>query len=594
MAEVVERNVEDSLPEIVHIRRAKLFNEAELREVVRLRRHHEYSIQKRNKRLSDYESYIAAELGILRLVIIRRQKTMDFRFKDEIERSIITRLVRLHRQTCYRFQSHIDVWMRFLLFNRKLGRHMAVTRLWERILQVHGRTDPRLWAAAASFHLNEGARAQARAILAKLKTERHALTMAIKKVKRLRKSPTCAQEGVALRLETLHLHKLLESINRSVHLAWDRTHLRGLREARRLLTQGLAFNENSVFLLLELLKLEGLAADFFKKRVANRHQMAKDELEGEASASRKIMGRYRNMRKAKESEREDAVAFMNEVTEDVDSVKSGETFNLVLERFSAFSSANSNDLADALEIAKKFSSFTDKAIMRKLSNRQKELLTSEATKVKMGQTITERAHATAPLTEDIAASAVQRHSELMRLLDAEGVEAALESWDTWYHAPGGSNDLLRVADPSADPWWMRLLTARIYILVVARMLYKSTQPTNTATTSKEDVTEVVRAYQEFRLKQEAHVRKTRALMDTLAASNWGSKVPEFWHLYMEFEAKLGDCSRLPSLRWRAEKCLEEGPRVKFFAVLTAGGPKEFLGSEIVVVETARSLRLVVF
>lgn len=111
MAEVVERNIEDSLKEIVHIRRAKLLNEAELRyvffakklsvvhlrEVIRLRRHHEYSIQKRNKRLSDYESYIAAELGILRLVIIRRQKTADFRFKDEIERSIITRLVRLHR-----------------------------------------------------------------------------------------------------------------------------------------------------------------------------------------------------------------------------------------------------------------------------------------------------------------------------------------------------------------------------------------------------------------------------------------------------------------------------------------------------------------
>lgn len=76
---------------------------------------------------------------------------------------------------------------------------MTVARLWERILQVHGRTDPRLWAAAAFFHLNEGARAQARAILAKLKTERHALAMAIKKVKRLRKSPTCQQEGVALR-----------------------------------------------------------------------------------------------------------------------------------------------------------------------------------------------------------------------------------------------------------------------------------------------------------------------------------------------------------------------------------------------------------
>ncbi|KAL5967045.1 hypothetical protein TSMEX_005109 [Taenia solium] len=551
MAEVVERNIEDGLTEIVHIRRAKLFNEAELREVIRLRRHHEYSIQKRNKRLSDYESYIAAELGILRLVIIRRQKTADFRFKDEIERSIITRLIRLHR----------------------LGRHMTVARLWERILQVHGRTDPRLWAAAASFHLNEGARAQARAILAKLKTERHALAMAIKKVRRLRKSPTCLQEGVALRLETLHLRKLRESIDRSVHLAWDRTHLRGLREARRLLIQGLAFNENSVFLLLELLKLEGSAADFFKRRVDTRCRMAKDQLGVEATDNENVRGWYRNVR---EAEREDSMAFMKEVTEDVDSVKSGKAFNLVLERFITFSSATSNDLADALMIAKKFYSFADETMMRKLSNRQKELLTSETIEVeKMKQTITEKTHATTPLTEDIATSAEQRHSELMRLLDIGGAEAALTAWNTWYHAPGGSNDLLRVADPSTDPRWMRLLTARIYILVVARMLYKSNQLTKTATASK-DVGDALRAYQEFRLQQEARVRDTRTLMDTLAASNWGSKVPEFWHLYMEFEAKLGDCSRLPSLRWRAEKCLDEGPRVKFFTVLAAGGPKEFL------------------
>lgn len=89
--------------------------------------------------------------------------------------------------------------MRFLLFNRKLGRHMAVVRLWERILQVHGRTDPRLWAAAASFHLNEGCRAQARSCLSKLKDERRALKIASKKLRRLGKNPTCPQERALLR-----------------------------------------------------------------------------------------------------------------------------------------------------------------------------------------------------------------------------------------------------------------------------------------------------------------------------------------------------------------------------------------------------------
>lgn len=120
MAEVVERNIEDCLDEIAHIRLTKLFNEEEIRyfcrfvmrylftktfntfvlgyrEIVRRRRQHEYSIQKRNKRITDFESYIATELGILRLVEIRRQKNMDFRFKNVIEKSILSRLVRLHK-----------------------------------------------------------------------------------------------------------------------------------------------------------------------------------------------------------------------------------------------------------------------------------------------------------------------------------------------------------------------------------------------------------------------------------------------------------------------------------------------------------------
>ncbi len=102
------------------------------------------------------------------------------------------------QQVCYRFQSRVDVWMRFILFNRQLGRHMTIVRLWDRVLQVHGRTDPRLWSSAAAFHLDEGAKAQARSAISKLKTELRALKLAKKRVADLRKSPSCSSEGAAL------------------------------------------------------------------------------------------------------------------------------------------------------------------------------------------------------------------------------------------------------------------------------------------------------------------------------------------------------------------------------------------------------------
>lgn len=77
-----------------------------------------------------------------------------------------------------------------------------------------------------------------------------------------------------LGLETGQLGRLQLALGRQVRLTWDRAMLQGIREARHLLTQGLAFNEYSAVLLLELTKLEASAVDFFTKRVLLRQQQA--------------------------------------------------------------------------------------------------------------------------------------------------------------------------------------------------------------------------------------------------------------------------------------------------------------------------------
>ncbi|VDD77627.1 unnamed protein product [Mesocestoides corti] len=545
MAEVVERNIEDSLSEYSYIRRAKLFNEEEIREIVRRRRQHEYSLQKRNKRISDYESYIATELGILRLISLRRLKTMDFRFKDKLEKSVISRLVRLHKQICYRFQSRVDVWMRFLLFNRKLGRHLTVARLWERVLQVHGRTDPRLWSAAAAFHLTDGARAKALSALNKLRTEKQALKKSRKKLAQLMKNPTCSQEKAVLRLETLQLTKLRDAISRQVRLTWDRTLISGLREARRILVQGLRLNEDSVFLVVELLKLEASATDFFQKRVLSRQKQA-------ASVDA--------------DDRTDAETFMAEVSEDVDVVASGGTFNLVLERFLTLPKCTSVDIASVIKIATKFS-FANKALVDQLSDRQKQLEAEEiAEKENIEKAISETMCDKAATIASTNALLEGRLNDLQHLLEAEGVDAALSAWTTWYPT-GVRCELLQVLDPSSNPRWLALLTFRLQLVNVSKMQKPEFNG---------DVEEAVRAYNEYRLKHEERVKEARKLMDTLAVSNWGSKVGDFWRLYMEFERKLGDCSRLPSLKWRAEKTLRDAPRAKFLADCTDANAKEFL------------------
>lgn len=76
---------------------------------------------------------------------------------------------------------------------------MAVARLWEQILRVHGRTDPRLWASAASYHLNEGCRAQARSCVSQLKDERRALKLANSRLRRFPTNPSIPHEKIKLR-----------------------------------------------------------------------------------------------------------------------------------------------------------------------------------------------------------------------------------------------------------------------------------------------------------------------------------------------------------------------------------------------------------
>ncbi|TPP62003.1 U3 small nucleolar rna associated protein 6 [Fasciola gigantica] len=280
MAEVVERNLEDSLDEIIFIKKAKLFKKHEINELIRKRRQHEYSLQKRNKRVLDYDSYITTEMTILKLLRIRRQEVEDRRYLDKIERSILTRLVRLHRQLCYRFQSRIDLWMRFIKFSLTIGRHMSVVRLWNRVLQVHGRTDPRLWAAAASYHLHRNTRANIQSSSRnvsseisqlsdkekKIRTELNALNRYLKKKDQSRIESLLEEQ----RQTCVQLKKAKESLARQHRITTDRVYLNALRESRRLLTQGIALNPECDMLHLELLKLEADAADFFKSRILPR------------------------------------------------------------------------------------------------------------------------------------------------------------------------------------------------------------------------------------------------------------------------------------------------------------------------------------
>lgn len=106
MAEVVQRHLEEMLPEFEQAKKIGLFSESEIkyvrivsprtgdlhrfdfdRKIVRTRRRHEYKIIRRTKEKECYLDYIKYETHLLKLVQLRREVQRNLLQRDEISTS---------------------------------------------------------------------------------------------------------------------------------------------------------------------------------------------------------------------------------------------------------------------------------------------------------------------------------------------------------------------------------------------------------------------------------------------------------------------------------------------------------------------------
>lgn len=564
MAEVVERNLEGSVDEVLYIRKAKLFRRLEINELIGKRRRLEYALQKRNKRVHDYDAYIATELVVLKLLRLRRQKSNDHRFLDKIERSIISRLTRLHRQLCYRFQSRIDVWVRFIHFCKILGRHVSVVRLWNRILQVHGRTDPRLWAAAASYQLHSAAKAKARLELRRLAAETEQLTEEKHKLKDELKILTRFvdkrnQKRIQDLLEelqrsTAQLSQATSELERSRRLVWDQSYLTAIREARRLLTEGLNLNPDCKLLFLELVKLEASAADFFNTRILFRLPLgATDEANaGSEFRGKKMKKRYKQLCK---KAADDNAIFMTQVIEDVSYVASGQALKLVME---TVMERWSNDL-EAMETLQQVATSIPRAIPAPMLAE----LSSVLTRLRSRPTDeVSKAEVESPVSQEKVLRTLleQRTAQLYNTVLKDGLTSSLELWNSWYCTDAQDvirGDTFRFVNPTI-PEAVGLLRTRLALhSLQLRWSFLNESGNSISTKSSAEV----------RLKNTQVVKNTRLWLDALATSPWGELSPEFWLLCIRFERESGDCTRIPAVQWRASKTLSPDAYARFTRLL---------------------------
>ncbi|PAA63915.1 hypothetical protein BOX15_Mlig001110g1, partial [Macrostomum lignano] len=249
MAEYAEEQLEQQLPELQQLTISGLLNPDEAAQLLRKRRGFEYRLQKREKRLRDYQAYAQHEVGLLLLLKHRRAAASYYFKRDRIEASIVQRLHRLHRQACYRFQERLDCWLAHARFCEQIGHPQMASKVLARMLQVHsGRED--LWLAAADWHWTD--RLEARARWLRQKEGRK---------KSLKDEEKSEQQALGMETDA-------DGVPADARLsAPAKEVLQSAQLARAFLLRGLRVHKRSRRLLFGLLKLEcGLTAWLLHRR----------------------------------------------------------------------------------------------------------------------------------------------------------------------------------------------------------------------------------------------------------------------------------------------------------------------------------------
>ncbi|XP_066901466.1 U3 small nucleolar RNA-associated protein 6 homolog [Halyomorpha halys] len=154
MAEQVELQIEDMIPELEMMDKLGIFNKNEKRNVIKKRKLHEYKLQRVTKSKDDILRYIKFEVE---LMLVIKQKMQDkglLQKKNNLVYSITNRINRLYNIAIRRFPSDCKIWLSYLKYCKQVKLYTCVSRLLDQMLELHG-DKPALFKIAASWEFNE-------------------------------------------------------------------------------------------------------------------------------------------------------------------------------------------------------------------------------------------------------------------------------------------------------------------------------------------------------------------------------------------------------------------------------------------------------
>lgn len=154
MGDSVERALEETVPLLRSIRKGRLLSRAEVQEVVRKRRDHEYRLQNREAPLKAYLHYVNFEQELTSLI----RKRADARNMKRTRRDVIVgrssaRVNLVYSRAVKRYKGDVKLWMKYAKHCIQSGSSRAAAKVFARAIAMRPDSET-VWVNAVAFHFD--------------------------------------------------------------------------------------------------------------------------------------------------------------------------------------------------------------------------------------------------------------------------------------------------------------------------------------------------------------------------------------------------------------------------------------------------------
>jgi len=159
----VEEEMQRMVPALDDLKRKRIFNDDELRQIVKRRRNFEYLLQRPVCGTEDYLKYVRYEVA-LECLRKRKSDALRWRKKTESDYAGVARIHTIFKRACFRFNSDKRLWYQRIDFCLRSGSTTALAKVLAKAVKLHPKEDG-FWLLAADRELKLGHIQAARTLL---------------------------------------------------------------------------------------------------------------------------------------------------------------------------------------------------------------------------------------------------------------------------------------------------------------------------------------------------------------------------------------------------------------------------------------------